>query len=266
MKTPQTSNFQTRVAALSQIIDCLELTGKLRENLLGIVQVSIETKAWKDLDGQDLNALKIEANQLSQACQASVSQIFYSFDQSPRIPSEVPSSDYVHTLINHLNEQKRSEQDFAAQLQNLTGIARHHLSDLSHYHLDFLGEAHLLRVFRYIEANYHKTIGLREVAEALGYSSAYLTNFVRRKTGKPVNQWIVRRRLAEACHLLLTTSHSIETIAFGVGYQNIEHFFRQFRKYINMTPQNWRNTERGRFKFESMANGANLVRKVLLGE
>lgn len=246
MKAPRSSSSQTILTVFPQIIDCLELTGKLRKNLLDIAQDSIDNTAWENFDGQNLDTLKIEINQLFQAFQASVCQIFYSFDQSPRPSTEVSSSDYVHTLIDHLNEQKHNEQDFAAQLQNLAGIARHHLSDLSHYQLDFSGEAHLIRVFQYIEANYHRTIGLREVAEALGYSSAYLTNYVRRKTGKPVNQWIVRRRLDEACHLLLTTNHSIENIAFGVGYQNVEHFFRQFRKYLNMTPQSWRNTARDR--------------------
>lgn len=38
----------------------------------------------------------------------------------------------------------------------------------------------LRKVFEFIELNYHQSISLKEVAQAVGYSSAYLTNLVRR--------------------------------------------------------------------------------------
>jgi AraC-like DNA-binding protein len=67
---------------------------------------------------------------------------------------------------------------------------------------------------------------------------------MRRLTGKTVNRWIVLRRIAEACSLLVETDQSVEQIADIVGYKNTGHFFRQFRKYQGMTPQTWRNTQR----------------------
>ena len=45
----------------------------------------------------------------------------------------------------------------------------------------------LCEVFEFIELNYHQSISLKEVAQAVGYSSAYLTDLVRRLTGKTVN-------------------------------------------------------------------------------
>lgn len=99
-------------------------------------------------------------------------------------------------------------------------------------------------VFEFIELNYNQNIGLKEVAQAVGYSSAYLTNLVRRLTGKTVNNWIIERRIAEAKRLLLETNYSIERIAFDVGYQNMNHFYSQFRNYYKNTPGAWRETQR----------------------
>ncbi len=102
----------------------------------------------------------------------------------------------------------------------------------------------LREVFEFIELNYHQNIRLKEVAQAVGYSSAYLTDLVRRLTGKTVNNWIIARRIAEASTLLVETSYSVEEIAFKVGYQNINHFYFQFRNYYKTTPRIWRKSQR----------------------
>ncbi|WP_016949386.1 response regulator [Anabaena sp. PCC 7108] len=99
---------------------------------------------------------------------------------------------------------------------------------------------HLQEVFNYIEANYHKGITLSDVAQAVGYSSAYLTTQVGKETGETVNVWIVKRRMAAACTLLKNTHQTIEEIATKLGYQNACHFSRQFRQYHKLSPTNWR--------------------------
>ncbi len=98
-------------------------------------------------------------------------------------------------------------------------------------------------VFHFIDANYHQPITLKDVAQAVRYSPAYLTDLVRHQTGKTVNRWIVERRMAEACSLLRETDRSVDAIAEAVGYQNAGHFFRQFRQYHGTTPQSWRKAQ-----------------------
>lgn len=101
----------------------------------------------------------------------------------------------------------------------------------------------LREVFEFIELNYHQSIKLKEVARSVGYSSAYLTDLVRRLTGKTVNNWIVERRIAAASTLLLETNYSVEQIALDVGYQNINHFYCQFRDRYQNTPRAWRKAQ-----------------------
>ncbi len=98
----------------------------------------------------------------------------------------------------------------------------------------------LKEVFDFIEAHYHQGITLCDVAEAVGYSPAYLTNRVARQTGETVNSWIVKRRMAAARLLLQTNNQTIEQIATSLGYQNACHFSRQFRQHHGLPPHAWR--------------------------
>ncbi len=99
----------------------------------------------------------------------------------------------------------------------------------------------LQAVFDFIEDNYRQGITLSDVAKAVGYSSAYLTNRVKELTGEPVNVWIVKRRIAAARPLLKDTNQTIEQIATILGYKNACHFSRQFRQHNNgQSPKAWR--------------------------
>ena len=95
-------------------------------------------------------------------------------------------------------------------------------------------------VFEFIEANYHRPLQLKEVAATLGYSPAYLTHLVRRKTGRTVKQWIVERRMDCARKLLLATEESIAQIAEQTGYIDTAYFIRQFKQLHGKSPHQWR--------------------------
>ncbi|MEC4813181.1 MAG: DNA-binding response regulator [Scytonema sp. PMC 1069.18] len=102
----------------------------------------------------------------------------------------------------------------------------------------------LSKVFQFIEANYHQPITLENVAAAVGYSSSYLTNLVKRQTGQTVQSWIITRRMIAACLLLIQTDATVNEIATQIGYQCLSHFFHQFRIRYGTTPQAWRKLQR----------------------
>lgn len=98
----------------------------------------------------------------------------------------------------------------------------------------------LSKVFDFIEANYNRSITLNDVAQAAGYSPAYLTNLVGRETGKTLYCWIIERRMAEARSLLLETNHAVNQIAANLGYRNASSFTRQFCQFHGASPQAWK--------------------------
>lgn len=99
-------------------------------------------------------------------------------------------------------------------------------------------------IFEFIENNYTESISLNDVAEAVGYSPAYLTNLVKRKTRKTIINWILERRMLEARSLLLNTQDSITKIAMSIGFSDAYYFSRRFSQLHKISPRNWRQQQR----------------------
>jgi AraC-like DNA-binding protein len=71
---------------------------------------------------------------------------------------------------------------------------------------------------------------------AVNLSSGHLTTIVRRKTGRPVQEWIKERRMAQARRLLVETDLTIDQLARQVGYADSVYFVRTFRRVHGTTP------------------------------
>ncbi|MEM8831249.1 MAG: response regulator [Cyanobacteria bacterium P01_G01_bin.19] len=132
------------------------------------------------------------------------------------------------------------------RLKRSKQLKQHYLSsdrdsDEMFFDLDkFARFPRITAVFEFIEANCHHPLQLKEVAATLGYSPAYLTDLVRRKTGRTVKQWIVERRMDRARKLLLNTEASIAQIAEQTGYVDTAYFIRQFKQIHGTSPHQWR--------------------------
>ncbi len=95
-------------------------------------------------------------------------------------------------------------------------------------------------VFRFIEANFTQAIQLDDVAQEVGYSSAYLTTLMQEQTGHTVKRWIIERRMAHARELLVSTNKTVKQVAEASGYSDAGYFSRQFRRFHEASPQAWR--------------------------
>jgi YesN/AraC family two-component response regulator len=151
------------------------------------------------------------------------------------------AEEFLAAIATQLEKRETLKQLYANQFQRSQSEIQTHTESV----LPSTPDPQLQEVFDYIEAHYQESISLADVATAIGYSSAYLTDLVKRQTGTTINRWIIKRRLAAAEMLLQETNHSIEHIAEQVGYLNPGHFFRQFRQYVGTTPKVWRKNRRG---------------------
>jgi AraC family transcriptional regulator, transcriptional activator of pobA len=124
------------------------------------------------------------------------------------------------------------------------------LVDLSRLTADVAGDLRLrnepllAQVFDFIEQHYHERISLRDVAAAVNISRAHLTTIVRRKTGRPVQEWITERRMAQARRLLVETDLTVAELGRRVGYTDPVYFARTFRRVHGTTPLQWRRAGR----------------------
>lgn len=104
------------------------------------------------------------------------------------------------------------------------------------------GEPRLAEVFDVIDERYAERLSLRDVAREVGMTPGYLTTLVRRRTGRTVQDWILQRRMDQACRLLSGTDLSIAEIARRTGLSDPAYFSRQFRRTFGVSPRAWRTT------------------------
>lgn len=98
----------------------------------------------------------------------------------------------------------------------------------------------LLEITNYIYANY-KEVTLDDLSEKFFLSKPYLSKYIKEKSGMTFGDILKKVRMKKARAMLKSSNATVESIAESVGYQNVEHFNRVFKKMYNMTPVQFRN-------------------------
>lgn len=98
----------------------------------------------------------------------------------------------------------------------------------------------LLEITNYIYANY-KDVTLDDLSEKFFLSKPYLSKYIKEKSGITFGDILKKVRMKKARAMLKSSNATVESIAESVGYQNVEHFNRVFKKMYNMTPVQFRN-------------------------
>ena len=96
------------------------------------------------------------------------------------------------------------------------------------------------RVRSFVDKNLHRSISTTELSVVAQRSTAHFSRSFKLTFGEPPHAYIVRRRLEEACYLMLTTSSSLSEIALNVGLSDQAHLCRLFRQVFDQSPASWR--------------------------
>lgn len=98
----------------------------------------------------------------------------------------------------------------------------------------------LIQMMNFIHANY-QTVTLDDMAEHFHLSEPYISKYIHEKSGRTFVEQVTNIRMKKARTLLKNGNMTVENIAFSIGYQNVEHFNRTFKKLYHMTPVEFRN-------------------------
>lgn len=101
----------------------------------------------------------------------------------------------------------------------------------------------LVSMLNYIQTNY-QTVTLENMAEQFHLSEPYISKYIKDKSGKTFGEHVAHTRMKRAKTLLKNGNMTVENISYAVGYQNVEHFNRTFKKTFEMTPLQYRNLSR----------------------
>lgn len=104
-------------------------------------------------------------------------------------------------------------------------------------------EYHRLQpVVRYLYENcFSRDIGIEDLCRQCNYSPTHLRKLFVKYFQMPPSQYIRHVKLEFAKNLLVLSKKSISQIAGEVGYRDVAHFDRVFKKELGMTPLEYRN-------------------------
>ena len=93
---------------------------------------------------------------------------------------------------------------------------------------------------QYIKDNYQHPITLEEVSGKIGFNPTYFSSLFKKDTGSTFLEYLSEIRMNEAKNLLKETNLGVVAICESVGYNDVKHFTKVFRKTVGLKPNEYR--------------------------
>jgi len=153
-------------------------------------------------------------------------------------------TNFIFSLAQELNNVEQAPGELAENLVNMIAMAFSSSVMLEQVRDQSIVQASLKRRIRqYIDNNLcDPDLSNHHIAEALGISVRYLHKLFQEEA-ETIHSLILDKRLAKGRQLLADpaySGHSIERIAYSVGFSSPAHFSRSFKKHFGHNPSSIR--------------------------
>ena len=171
----------------------------------------------------DITSVKLFLTELYLRIKEKVNHIYN--NTSIPFPTNAESIDklenchYLYEMIQYISEQ-------AEMVMNATGNPSR--------------DTVLDDILYYIDHNYQNNIKLESIAPLFGYNSAYLGKIFNKTVGESFNSYVDNKRIEHSLELLKENRLKVYEIAEQVGYKNVDYFHKKFKKYVGISPAEYR--------------------------
>jgi two-component system response regulator YesN len=157
----------------------------------------------------------------------------------------------LHSLLERKYENKKEDfPDFTVFIEGIKRVES--LEDLMEMMEDYcvkttkcIGasttDVVVKRMISYMEKNYDQDLKLEAMAKIFNYNSAYLGKVFRKEMGESFNNVLDNIRIENAKQLLLETGLKVYQVSEQVGYSNIDYFYSKFKKYVGISPKEFKH-------------------------
>ncbi|MDZ5473656.1 helix-turn-helix domain-containing protein [Bacillus sp. 31A1R] len=95
----------------------------------------------------------------------------------------------------------------------------------------------------YIARYCTEDLSIKRVADQINLSVPYFSRIFKQETGRNFVEYVTFVRMQRAVWLLRHTNHTIEWIAEELGFNTPNYFSGTFKKYVGLSPREYRATE-----------------------
>lgn len=173
-------------------------------------------------------------------------------ETSYRLPPTIVSATHQHDQVTRLLANAMSlvqfDQEGALEfVRRASALAGHALSQSANAEKSTRGGLapwQVERVKRHIEKEYAGRINIDDLAQMTRLSSSYFSAAFRVSFGTSPHDYICRRRVDQAAHLMVHTDAPLCEIALDCGFADQSHLSRVFHRMTGTTPAARRRVSR----------------------
>ncbi len=154
------------------------------------------------------------------------------------IKDETPEVEDLHIIYNSAVLKVSSVdnfQDFSFLMLNVVN---------SFLKLTFNGGGNyslgVSKILKFIHANYASDIKLADIADIAERNTCYISTQFKKEVGKSFSDYLSEVRIKKAKILLSDSNLTLSEITFEVGFSCQSYFSDKFKKYVGMTPSEYR--------------------------
>lgn len=97
-------------------------------------------------------------------------------------------------------------------------------------------------IIEYVENHYHEPITLNDIGECIYTSTYYASRIFKQETGKNFTDYLNEFRIEKAKEFLMDVQNKVYEVADMVGIPDAHYFSKLFRKYVGLTPREYRDS------------------------
>lgn len=161
------------------------------------------------------------------------------------IPASILEEHHIDHILCQLSEAARDTTQtgqllaFSKLIELLVNLNRIFPSEPQKA-LEYSKENPLVNaILAYLGQHYREVVSIEQVAATFGMSKSRLSHLFKQYVGISPWNYVILRRLHEF-NFMIQDGHSIEEACWLVGFQNYSNFFRLYKKYMGMTPMQYK--------------------------
>lgn len=133
-------------------------------------------------------------------------------------------------------EELESISDYMDYIENLCMYIVHYMDARRENKNKELVE----RILKYIEENYSKNITVEDIASSAYISVPYLYKLLKEEKNLSPFSYLSYVRVNNAVIALKDMNRQVKDISYECGFENVQSFYRQFKKLMNYSPTEYR--------------------------
>jgi AraC-like DNA-binding protein len=108
------------------------------------------------------------------------------------------------------------------------------------FHTPLVNHLRAERLRNYLDTHYFELVNSESMAAKLGVSARHINNIFKETYRMTPLQYLTELRMGLAQKMLAETDKDISSICFEIGYESLSTFYRTFKIYRRMSPNQYR--------------------------